>query len=227
MAERRFNEQEVSFIFERAAEAQHTARRQLTSGEGMSLQELKDIGKEAGIAPEMVEQAAKSIDQVGRATSRSFFGLPIGVGRTVELERRLTEDEWDQLVVDLRETFDARGRLRQDGSFRQWTNGNLQALLEPTPKGHRLRLRTFKGDAASSIVGGLALFGASSIGLISSMMRGGDAGGLTSLALIAAMGLTLFGAGALRLPGWARLRKRQMEEVAARLSSSVSTDPRP
>jgi len=30
-----------------------------------------------------------------------------GVGRTVDLERRLTDAEWDQLVVDLRETFDA------------------------------------------------------------------------------------------------------------------------
>jgi hypothetical protein len=32
------------------------------------------------------------------------------------------------------------------------------------------------------------------------------------------MGLGMFGFGALRLPGWASLRRRQMEGVAARLA---------
>ena len=225
MTERRYNEQEVSFIFERAAEAQHAARKQLAAGEGMSLAELQEIGREAGIAPEMIAQAATSIDRIGRTHSRSFLGLPIGVGRTVEIGRKLTEEDWERLVVDLRETFDARGRLRQDGAFRQWTNGNLQALLEPTPSGHRLRLKTFKGDAASSIIGGLALFASAGFGWVTSAMRGGDPGGLLSLGLIAVTGAALTILGAARLPGWARLRKRQMEEVASRLAATVDEKP--
>jgi hypothetical protein len=32
------------------------------------------------------------------------------------------------------------------------------------------------------------------------------------------MGLGMFGFGALQLPGWARLRRRQMDEVASRLA---------
>jgi hypothetical protein len=66
-------------------------------------------------------------------------GLPIGVGRTVELDRPRSDSDWERLVADLRETFEARGMVRYDGPFRQWTNGNLQALIEPTPSGHRLR----------------------------------------------------------------------------------------
>src|SRR5256885_16741552 len=85
------------------------------------------------------------------------MGLPIAVGRTVALQRKLTDDEWERLVVDLRETFDARGRLREEGSFKQWTNGNLQALLEPTPTGHQLRLRTMKGDAYAMMSSGFAV----------------------------------------------------------------------
>src|SRR5918999_400027 len=161
MTERRFNEAEVAAILERAAEAQHTGSHQLPSGEGMTLAELQTIGSEVGIDPRLVAQAAHALDRAGRSTSRRFLGLPIGVGRTIDLDRKLTDVEWERLVVDLRDTFDARGTIRQEGSFRQWTNGNLQALLEPTPTGHRLRLRTVKGDAVGWITGGLAMVGIS------------------------------------------------------------------
>src|SRR5687767_272399 len=114
MTDRRFNEAEVAAILEKAAEAQHTNSGQLPSGEGMTLAELQAIGSEAGIDPRLVAQAANALDKPGRPTSRSFLGLPIGVGRTIELGRRLSDDEWDRLVVDLRETFDARGTIRQE-----------------------------------------------------------------------------------------------------------------
>jgi hypothetical protein len=136
MNERRYSEDEVSAIFERAAEAQQAVRRTLSPGEGLTLTDLQAIGREVGIPAELVDLAARSVDQQGRDESRTLLGLPVGVGRTVDLGRRLTDDAWERLVVDLRETFDARGAMRSDGSLRQWTNGNLQALLEPTPTGH-------------------------------------------------------------------------------------------
>ena len=232
MSERRFDEDEVAEIFDRATQAQHAGQRQLPSGEGMTLGELQDIAREVGIDPQQVARAAASLVQAGRPTSRRFLGLPIGVGRVVELDRRLTDDEWERVVVDLRETFDARGRMRSEGSFRQWTNGNLQALLEPTATGHRVRLRTVKGDAMGWIGGGLGLFGIGTMMLVAALVRGatGDAGMLSSLGLMISAGAAMFGLGAIRLPGWARTRRRQMEELAARLSMlarSPSPSPAP
>lgn len=222
MTERRFSEAEVAEIIKLATEAQQTGRRQLKAGEGMTLGELQAIGQEVGLSPELVAEAARSIDKAGRPTSRSLLGLPIGVGRTIDLHRKLSDAEWERLVVDLRETFDARGILRQEGSFRQWSNGNLQALLEPTETGHRLRLRTLKGDSRSLIMGGVAMLGAAGVGLVGWALFPGsspDPSTLGSLGILATMGATFFGLGALRLPGWARLRRRQMEEVAARLEA--------
>ena len=228
MTERRFNEAEVAAILEKAAEAQHTGARQLPSGEGMTLAELQAIGSEVGIDPRLVARAAHALDKGGRSTSRRFLGLPIGVGRTVDLGRKLSDDEWERLVVDLRETFDARGNIRQEGSFRQWTNGNLQALLEPTPTGHRLRLRTVKGDAVTWITGGLFSVGVSAAAYVAMALRGvGDAGNMTGLAFLSLMGVMMFGAGALRLPGWARLRRKQMEEIAERLTPTAELPPSP
>jgi hypothetical protein len=174
MTERRFNGAEVAAILEKAAEAQHTGSRQLPSGEGMTLAELQAIGREVGIDPRLVAQAANALDKVGRSTSRKFLGLPIGVGRTVDLGRKLSDAEWERLVVDLRETFDARGSIRQEGSFRQWTNGNLQALLEAAPTGHRVRLRTVKGDAVGWITGGLGMVGVAAA-LVPMVLRGAAA----------------------------------------------------
>jgi hypothetical protein len=228
MTDRRFNEAEVVAIFELATEAQHTSQHQLSSGEGMTLIQLQEIGREVGISPEQVVQAAKVIELGGRPTSRQFLGFPIGVGLSIDLNRNLTDEEWEQFVVDLRETFDARGALKREGSFRQWANGNLQALLEPTPTGHRIRLRTVKGDARSLMIGGIGLIGIATVAAVASLARGaaGDVGMVVPLAM-ATMGAGMFGIGGLRLPGWARLRGRQMKEVAARVAVRASSQTAP
>ena len=225
MTERRYGEEEVAAIFERAAEAQQTARRQLPPGEGMTLAALQEIGREVGIPPEMVAQAARSLDQGGSPASRTFLGLPIGVGRTIDLERRLSDEEWERLVVDLRETFDAWGTVRYDGPFRQWTNGNLQALLEPTATGHRIRLRTVKGDARAMMTAGLGLLGIAAAVAIPAAVAGQLGDAVAGMGFLAVMGAGMFSVGALRLPGWARLRQRQMEGVAARLALAAKSQP--
>jgi len=223
MTERRYSEDEVSAIFERAAEAQLSVRRALPPGEGLTLTDLRAIGREVGIPAELIDLAARSVGRRGKDASRTFLGLPLGVGRTVELDRRLTDDEWERLVVDLRETFDARGTLRSDGSLRQWTNGNLQALLEPTPTGHRLRLRTVMGGARGMMTLGLGLLGVTASVVIASAVTGHVAEALAGTGSLMVAGAALFAVGAARLPMWAKTRRRQMEGVAARLA--LATQP--
>jgi len=226
MSERRYNEAEVAAIFKRATEAQPFGEQNLLpSGEGMTLSQLQDIGREVGISAEQVAQAATAIDRAGRTTSRRLLGLPIGVGRTIDLGRKLSDEEWERVVVDLRETFDARGNLRAEGSLRQWTNGNLQALLEPTATGHRIRLRTLKGDALRLMTVGVAMLGIASAEFVIAMVRGGDQGMVSSLGILATLGVGILGLGAARVPGWARIRRRQMEDIAARIATVASSPP--
>jgi hypothetical protein len=217
MSDRRYSEEEVAAIFERAAEEQQAARRRLPPGEGMTLVELQGIGREVGIAPESVAWAARSLDRSDPPPTRTFLGLPIGVGRSVDLDRRLSDPEWERLVADLRETFDAAGTVSYDGPFRQWSNGNLKVMLEPTETGHRVRLRTVKGGARELINGGLASLGLAGAVVLALLGSGQLAEAWPVTALLGLVGLGMFGAGALRLPGWARLRARQMEAVISRL----------
>lgn len=228
MSERRYTEEEVATIFERAAESDHAALPSSAEGRGMTLAALQDIGREVGISPESISHAARSLELTGRLASRKFLGLPIGVGRTIEFDRPLSDSDWERLVADLRETFEARGAVRYDGPFRQWTNGNLQALLEPTASGHRLRLQTVKGDARALMTGGLAAVGVATAAAVATAVAGslGNASSITGIGFMAAVGFGMFAIGALRLPGWARRRKIQIDAVTARLAMAVEAPPR-
>lgn len=226
MSERRYSEDEVAEIFERATEEQHKlAVRPSSPSEGLTLQELQDIGRDVGISHELVASAARSLEVAAPSPQRKLLGLPIGVGRTVELERPLTDSEWHQLVVDIRETFDARGRLKDEGAFKQWTNGNLEVLLEPTAAGQRLRMRTLKGSATGMIVGGGAMLGFSAFILVEMLATGTLADRFVGLVTIVAIGLGLLAPTVLQLPGWARLRRSQMESIAERAMLMASSDP--
>jgi len=216
MSERRYSEDEVAEIFERATEAQKLAVRPSSSSEGLTLKELQDIGHDVGVSPEVVARAARSLEVPSPSPRRTLLGLPIGVGHAVELEQPLTDSEWHRLVVSMRETFDARGKLKDEGAFKQWTNGNLEVLLEPTPTGQRLRLRTLKGNATGMIVVGAAHLGFAAFVLVEMLATGTLGERFVGLVTVLAIGLGLLVPAVVRLPGWARLRQRQMEEIAER-----------
>ncbi len=58
MPDRRYSEEEVAAIFERAAEAQQSARRHLAAGEVMTLADLHEIGSDVGFPTDLLVQAA-------------------------------------------------------------------------------------------------------------------------------------------------------------------------
>lgn len=234
MTERRYSDDEVAAIFARTTEARPTKPGQPVASRGLTLSELQEIGREVGIAPDEVARAAKSLDQTSLPLAKTFLGLPIGVGRTVELGRMVSDEEWERFVVELRDTFEARGSLGSSGSLRHWSNGNLQVLLEPTAHGHRLRMRTTKGSARSLMTAGLALLGLAGAATVAGYATGGALGSgvIENVGVMAMMGLGALGAGALQVPSWARLRRRQMDELADRLApaslppgSAAPTDP--
>jgi hypothetical protein len=229
MTERRYSAEEVSAIFEQAAHAEQSGRLPAGRSQGMTLAELQAIGAEAGIPTELVRQAARALDHRPQPANRSFLGLPFRVGLNVTLGRVMTDADWERLVVDLRETFDARGAVRQDGSLRQWTNGNLQVLVEPSEGGHRVRFRTMNGSVRAYVAAGLAMVVGGSFNLLVAIAGQGlvETRVVVSAALVTLIGGGLMTAGALRLPGWASLRRRQMEELARRLvERSVASDER-
>jgi len=215
--ERRYTEDEVSEIFALAASAGSASVPALADQHGLTLGELQEVGLEAGLAPERVARAAASL--VRRSESlprRTLLGAPVSVGRVVELPRAPTDREWEFLVAELRQTFDARGQVTSHSGVREWSNGNLHAVLEQTEAGHRLRLATRKGNATEvATMGAVGLFMA--LLILAALVSKGRIGlELFFPAMFALMGGGAFAANALRLPRWADERERQMEHIAAR-----------
>jgi hypothetical protein len=226
--ERRYGDEEVAEIFEAAASARGSEGRALSSAGGFTLGELQAIGGEAGIAPERIAGAAAALDlRRGTPPRRTHLGMPVAVGRTVELPRAPTDREWELLVAELRETFGAHGKDGSHGGLRAWRNGNLHAYIEPTDAGHRLRLGTVKSNGiAVGRVGIGALLAA--LVMLVFLLASGEAGdAIIMSSLFAAFGAAALGSNALRLPRWADEREEQMERIAARAQSLVRADPEP
>ena len=224
-AERRYNDDEVAAIFEAASTTPATRHEELAPQQGLTLAELQAIGKEVGIAPERIAQAATSVEQLPPPLPRRRdLGMPVTAAHVVELPRPLTDREWFLLVADLREVFAARGTDSSRGDMRQWSNSNLHAVVEPTRTGWRLRLGSMKADGLAlnrvSLVG-LAMAAAMTLGI------GGNPGAFRSVLLLGAIGAGALMLNAFRLPRWAKLREQQMQEVAQRALALIGSPPTP
>lgn len=220
MGPRRYDDDEMREIFAQAADASVTDSSALMPSEGRTLDELVAIGREAGLPPAAVRSAALGLDQP-TTPERRFLGQRIGVRRTVHLARPLSRVEWEQLVVLLRETFDARGVVVEQGNLRQWSNGNLQVLVEPTADGDRVRMRTRNANAQALLALGVTGSVATVVAGVAAVAAGGGAPTLMAPFLpLAVLSVGSIAVGVARLRGWAARRAAQMDAIAARLSSN-------
>lgn len=215
--ERRYSEDEVEEILDLVTRSSGSGSPNRSAGEGPTLAELQEIGREVGLAPSRIAEAAAALDVRGAALPRGrAFGMPISVGRVVELPRAPTDEEWARLVAELRATFRARGKLGGEGPLREWWNSNLHATVEPAGTGFRLRLGTLKGSAAPlNGMGVMGLVLALVLAVVFALTgRLGDE--LAMTLLLAAMGGGALAYNALTLPRWADEREAQMEHIARR-----------
>jgi hypothetical protein len=213
--EGRYREDEVREIFERAAT--DPGGRALASSEGLTLAELQAIGREVGLDPGRIADAATALElRRGAQPRRTWLGMPVTVGRSVDLPRAPTDEEWERIVADLRQTFSARGKVRTEGNLRRWSNGNLYACVEPTDDGWRLRLGTTKGGASEFNVTGAVLLGAAILVALVMILSGRFAEDMLGPLLLAMGGGGILTYNALQLPAWANERETQMENVATR-----------
>ena len=221
-SDRRYQHEEVDEIFQVAASSGDPSRRELSSTDGLTLAELQEIGREVGVSPERIAEAAAALDRRrGGLPRQRSLGMPIGVARSVDLPRAPTDREWELLVADLRETFQAQGREQSRGNLRQWTNGNLHALIEPTEAGYRLRLGTTKDEGVAVNTIGIAMFVMSVMFLFVLVITGQLADDFMVPIMLGGLSGTAFAYNAIRLPGWARQREEQMEYIAQRAQKLI------
>ncbi|HEX2191416.1 MAG TPA: hypothetical protein VHG51_21065 [Longimicrobiaceae bacterium] len=219
--DRRYTDEEVEEIF-RSAAADTKPGRDLPARSGLTLAELQAIGREVGMPPEQIAEAAARLDRrPAPLPRRKILGMPVSVGRTVELPRAPTDREWSIVVGELREVFQAHGRESAGPGSRSWRNGNLHAVVEPTVSGYRLRMGTRKSDAAASAAMGVFL----AVAAVLLLLGMDDAGELLTPVLLALVAVGTVSFNAVRLPAWASEREEQMEYVAGRMLALLAHPP--
>jgi cytochrome c biogenesis protein CcdA len=82
-----------------------------------------------------------------------------------------------------------------------------------------------KGDARAWISGGFVTLGIAAVMATAGLIGAANPHYLTWAAEVAILATGQFAIGAIRLPGWARLRRKQMEEISGRLPLGL-TSPR-
>jgi len=223
--ERRYSDDEVAEIFEAASRpvVSRDEPADPASPTGLTLTRLQEIGREVGIAPERIAEAAAALDKRRPPIPRrTDFGMPVSAAHIVDIPRPLTDREWSLVVADLRQTFGAWGHEGSQGETRMWWNNNLHAVVEPTPTGYQLRLGTLKADGfAMNRMGAAAI----AMSLVVAFAVGGKPDAIPGILAIGSMGAGAFAFNALRLPRWARLREQQMQDVAARTLALLVAKP--
>src|SRR4051812_48861071 len=219
MPDRRYSDEEVRRILALAAEAETAAAAE--PERAWTLRDVEQIGVEAGLPPPALPAAALALERQPAVPERRLLGLPVTVSRAVPLARHLSDDDWDRLVGQLRETFAARGRTHVSGARREWRVGNLRVTHEPAGTRALLELRTRKGDARGFLqLAVLLLVVAVIAGVLATVTAattptGLDARRLAVAWLAAIAGVLMLLVGALRLPAWARRRAQQFEALGA------------
>ena len=153
---RRFSEEEAQRIFALVADRQ----RQASGDAGLTLEELEEAARAAGLDASLVAVAAAELDAQPHA-EKTLLGAPVEVLRTRLIDGPLSEDAWAGMVAQARREFGQPGMAGQIGRLREWTvisggtkNGTVTRLTaEPTDRGTRVTLSRSVHEA----VKGLAL----------------------------------------------------------------------
>ncbi len=215
---RTYTKKEVEEILRRAAQSTAEAQDERSQDSGLSIEDLVEIGTESGLDPAEIVRAAQGLDQGdSRTYQQTLLGMDISASHSVRLPGRITDEEWRSLVSDCRKTFYAKGNVVETGPLKEWSNGNLHVTTEPEGDDTLLTFRTHRSAAASLLgAAGSALFITL---MMSTRLWSGEfleGGFFVMLGMLGTTSIVLALMGTLGTKRWARTRKEQMQQLAAR-----------
>ena len=221
---RRYSDQEINAIIERAVRIQQSGRRgeedELFGRSGVSLRSLKQLAAEAGLDAAVIEQAAAELDAAAVTGEKSYFwGGPTSFKLERIIEGEVPEERWDELAEEIYEDLhDPKAPVR------------VGDLLECRDAISRVRVRSKDGQtrvAISSNYGGtnpgcpslFAIFAFLTV-VILAMPQAGMPGVMKAVLSMVAIGGGYLGVRALVSSEYRKARKK-LSELLERLTSKI------
>ena len=231
---RRYNEKEVADIIKRASELQQVEST-AESTTGMSLAELEQVAREAGLDPALVRRAASDLDtRVSDRKPSPFIGAPTNLVLERTIDGEIPMDEYESLVLEIQREIGGVGQVSTLGRSLVWTmqgasrrrasTRTVQVTVTPRNGRTTIRMEEPLGQLAGGLFGGLmgGLGGGTSgismgIGMgvfHSALVASGLIGGMVVGSYVLAR--TIFGRVV-------RDRGERMQRLMSRLAEQVAT----
>ena len=125
---RRYSEEEVRYLLERASEMESQGGRVPAQTDGPTLAELERIASEAGLDPAMLRQAARELDAGGAAATPARSEKLLGAPLTFELQRtvegEVSQEVLERLAMAVQRASDGVGQPSILGRSLSWTSSN-------------------------------------------------------------------------------------------------------
>lgn len=175
---RRYTDEEVQRLLNRAAELETHGRNVPARVEGPTLADIESIASEAGINPALVRQAARELDSGGTAApaipptfSNGFLGAPTAfeLDRTVPGEA--SQATLERLIPHLQRAADGVGHPSLIGGTLSWQSADnsktrfLQVSVSVGRGETRIGLEERYGNLAGGLFGGIMGGGGGGLGL--------------------------------------------------------------
>ena len=232
---RRFNDEEVALIIKRAAELQHTEQKAAQDeSSAMSLAEIEQVAREAGIDPQLIRRAAQGLDAPASVNRPSpWAGSPTRLVFERVVDGEVPVDEFESLVNEMRRTFGENGVPSVLGRTLAWSS-----VTRAGPRGSQrgrsidvsvtvragittIRVEEELRNLAASVFAPMVIgLGSASAGLAFPLALAAQSAPIAGGIMIGTIGVLYAGARALfgRITG---KRERQLRELLDRLDSMV------
>ena len=119
-SDRRYTDQEVALVLQRAAEIEE--RRAAGPGRGLTLLELREIAREVGLSPDAIDAAVATIEAGTGPRGASLLGPPLSARLVRAVPGRLDEEALQGLVRVIEDTEDATGTVTEALGTVRWTS---------------------------------------------------------------------------------------------------------
>ena len=224
---RLFTEAEAQKVFARVAERQRAAG---LPAAGLSLADLEEAARAAGLDAGLVASAAADLD--APAHTRTLLGAPTEVVAQRTLAGAVSDEAWEAMVAAARAEFGRAGIAGQIGRTREWTvvgaSNNAQPTtrlaLEPAPGGTRIVLSQSVRDAALGITIAGSITVVMGILFTALAMAGVDPELWIATLILAVMSVLFLGGSQVALRLWQRRQDGRFERLLDRLELAARAD---
>lgn len=153
---RRFTDREVREILKRAVEDGPT--RTVAARGGISLAELKSIGKEVGIDPSRLDDAARAVLQNENPSSNPIIGAPTNLRHKETVNAPLDPTRNAELLSAIRRVMGLPGDVSEISGSLEWRTkgGSVERLVSVFSQGGTTTIEAF-ANLRQMAVGSVAL----------------------------------------------------------------------